>query len=189
MKPELEKALIEKYPKIFQDVNKSMMETCMCWGIECGDGWFNLLDTLCSLIQWHIDQSIESNERDEQHNKMVLQARAGDLTLFNEENDYMDDESKVKYLESILKPDSIPLLDYGCGLRMVREPIPQVVADQVKEKYGGLRYYFHGGDDYIEGAVALAEAMGEIVCEVCGAPGKVCGAGWLRTVCEEHEKK
>lgn len=25
-----------------------MTETCMCWGICCEEGWYNLLDTLCA---------------------------------------------------------------------------------------------------------------------------------------------
>ena len=26
-------------------------QTCMCRGMECGDGWFDLIDTLCFTIQ------------------------------------------------------------------------------------------------------------------------------------------
>jgi hypothetical protein len=29
----------------------------MCWGIECGDGWFNLIDNLCDLLQWDSDHN------------------------------------------------------------------------------------------------------------------------------------
>ena len=29
---------------------------------------------------------------------------------------------------------------------------------QVKEKFGGLRFYAHGGDQYIEGLIAMTEA-------------------------------
>jgi hypothetical protein len=46
MTPGLEKQLIEKYPVLFQDVNKSPKETLMCFGCECGDGWFDILDNL-----------------------------------------------------------------------------------------------------------------------------------------------
>ncbi|MBN2428345.1 MAG: hypothetical protein JXK94_08415 [Deltaproteobacteria bacterium] len=29
-----------------------MSETCMCWGIDPGDGWYNLIDELCGFLQW-----------------------------------------------------------------------------------------------------------------------------------------
>jgi len=57
MKTELDKKLVTKYPKIFAQRNKPMTETAMCWGFECGDGWYWLIDNLCSLLQWDIDHN------------------------------------------------------------------------------------------------------------------------------------
>ena len=51
------------------------------------------------------------------------------------------------------------------------ELVEQVVAGQIKEKFGTLRFYYHGGDDYIRGLVSMADAMTSRVCEDCGAPG------------------
>jgi len=57
---------------------------------------------------------------------------------------------------------------------------------QIKEKFAGLRFYYDGGDDYVRGAVALAEDMSYKTCEECGDPGTVDGKGWLyRTRCQE----
>ena len=39
MKQELDELLCTKYPKMMVNRNKPMMETCMCWGFECGDGF------------------------------------------------------------------------------------------------------------------------------------------------------
>ena len=64
----------------------------------------------------------------------------------------------------------------------------QVVAAQVKEKFGGLRFYVDGGDDWVYGAISMAESMSYRTCEVCGAPGKTRGTGWVRTTCDEHTK-
>ena len=47
MNEELDKQLCEKYPKIFKMRNASMQETCMCWGFEHGDGWFDIIDAAC----------------------------------------------------------------------------------------------------------------------------------------------
>lgn len=61
---------------------------------------------------------------------------------------------------------------------------------QVKEKFGGLRFYYSldGADDAtaeaINQAVDLAEAASERICERCGRPGEIQSRrGWLRTRC------
>lgn len=56
--------------------------------------------------------------------------------------------------------------------------------DQVKEKFGGLRLYFSGGDDYVKGLVNMAEAMSYHVCETCGNKGTPNKGGWIVTLCE-----
>jgi hypothetical protein len=66
--------------------------------------------------------------------------------------------------------------------------VPQVRVQQIKEKFGTLRFYFRGGDEYIYGAVQLAEIMSECLCEDCGAPGKVREGGWIRTLCDRCEE-
>lgn len=66
--------------------------------------------------------------------------------------------------------------------------VPQVVASQVKEKFGALRFYIDGGDDYIHGLIDFAETMSECTCDQCGQPGTLDTLhGWWRTRCEEHK--
>jgi hypothetical protein len=65
----------------------------------------------------------------------------------------------------------------------------QVVVAQIKEKFGGLRFYYDGGDDTISGMVRMAEAWADKSCETCGAPGKRRGGGWVRTLCDHHEEE
>lgn len=67
------------------------------------------------------------------------------------------------------------------------EKCPQVVAEQIKEKFGGLRFYYTGGDDTIDGMVRMAEAWADYSCEQCGNPGKKRRGGWIKTLCDEHE--
>jgi hypothetical protein len=47
---EKEKAIFEKYPKLFKRVSLPMQQTCMCWGLEIPDEWFDDIDTLCENI-------------------------------------------------------------------------------------------------------------------------------------------
>ena len=57
MNTKLEKKLYKKYPKIFRQRKLPMSQTCICWGLECGDGWYFLIDHLCGLLQWDIDRN------------------------------------------------------------------------------------------------------------------------------------
>ena len=68
------------------------------------------------------------------------------------------------------------------------EVVKQVTLDQVKEKFGTLRFYYTGGDDYIRGMVTMAESMSGVTCEECGNPGERKGGGWIRTMCDPCEE-
>lgn len=57
MNKNLDKQLIEKYPKIFRDRYADLKETAMCWGFECDDGWNWLIDSLCESVQSYIDSN------------------------------------------------------------------------------------------------------------------------------------
>lgn len=61
----------------------------------------------------------------------------------------------------------------------------QVTALQVKEKFGGLRFYAGGGDDVTDAFISFAETMSMKICETCGNPGKQQGdRGWIHTACD-----
>jgi hypothetical protein len=70
-----------------------------------------------------------------------------------------------------------------------KNPIPQLVAEQVKEKFGTLRFYTSGGDRLIDGMIWFAESMSGSTCEECGNKGKRSNTGWIRTLCTEHTKE
>jgi len=67
--------------------------------------------------------------------------------------------------------------------------VEQVVVEQIKEKFGGLRFYYQGGDEKIQGMVRMAEAWADHSCEECGAPGERRSGGWIRTLCDLHESE
>jgi len=72
-----------------------------------------------------------------------------------------------------------------------KEPVEYypVKFDQIKEKFGGLRVYFTGGDDYVEGLVSMAEAWSYKTCEVCGEKGSPNKTGWITTLCDNCRNK
>jgi len=59
---------------------------------------------------------------------------------------------------------------------------------QVKEKFGGLRFYIGCANDAIFNRIARAEKESYKICEECGKPGQLRGGGWLRTLCDEHSE-
>jgi hypothetical protein len=67
------------------------------------------------------------------------------------------------------------------------EIVPQVVVTQIKEKFGGLRFYYDGGDDRIQGMVSMAESWADKSCEICGVLGETRNGGWIKTLCDKHE--
>lgn len=64
--------------------------------------------------------------------------------------------------------------------------IPVVV--QVKEKFGGLRFYVHGANDKQYDYIHFAENFSYHICEKCGTTHNVMtyGCGWMKTLCPEH---
>jgi hypothetical protein len=61
--------------------------------------------------------------------------------------------------------------------------------DQVKEKFGGLRVYYSGGDGYVGGLVGMASAMSYKICEACGERGSPNKSGWIVTLCDGCRKR
>ena len=67
---------------------------------------------------------------------------------------------------------------------------PQVVAAQVKEKFGGLRFYIGGASERQYAYISFAEALSYKICEECGSMEDVVteGPGWVRSLCKGCRK-
>jgi hypothetical protein len=118
MTPKLQNKLYEKYPEIF---NSNSLQ----FGIECDDGWYTLIDTLCAVLQ-----------------------------------------NSCNYTNT------------------------QIVAVQVKEKFGGLRFYTNDATDYQEGLINFAEIMSYSICESCGTNQNIkTTVGWVKTLCKDCKDK
>jgi hypothetical protein len=62
---------------------------------------------------------------------------------------------------------------------------------QIKEKFGGLRFYIGTGDDKLWDIITEYEKMSYITCEECGKPGELRKdggnyGGWWQTLCDKH---
>jgi hypothetical protein len=60
-------------------------------------------------------------------------------------------------------------------------------ASQVKEKFGGLRFYMTASTPDMEKLIEEAEELSLKTCETCGKSGSLRSfGGWLVTLCDEH---
>ena len=139
MEAELQQKLYDKYPQLFSNKDKGIKRSCMAWGCEVGNGWYEIISNVCWMIEQH-ERNIDGNRK------------------YLEKND----------------PERLKTLPEYFSVKF----------DQVKEKYGGLRLYFSGGDEYVEGLVSMAEAISYTICEVCGNKGQPNKGGWISTLCE-----
>jgi hypothetical protein len=77
-------------------------------------------------------------------------------------------------------------------INKVEEDSPElkgkIKASQVKEKFGGLRFYMTQETKEISDLISKAEAASERICDVCGKEGDVRNKnGWLSCRCSEHK--
>lgn len=179
MKQELQSKLVAAYPKIFRDIDKSEMVTSMCWGVECGSGWYNLIDTLCRNIQSRIDNQRRARASAIQYNRVLKRAlnhgdKSGLIWFFT----FLEVSERTHWL--------VDQAIAHAKFREVPEKPWQVVAVQVKEKLGSLRFYVDCSSDADRAVMNFAESMSCHICEVCGNSGRMRGRSWYKTVCEDH---
>ena len=86
MKQELQDKLFKDFPKLFAQKDADMKVTCMCWGIECPDAWYDVIYAACEIIQMNTDW----NELPQIQFTQVKE-KFGALCMYNNANtDYVD---------------------------------------------------------------------------------------------------
>jgi hypothetical protein len=75
MNQELQNTIFEKYPQLFSNRSKSRMESCMSFGIECNNGWYELLSSVCWRIFQHekniSDRVSIRNENNKENDQLI----------------------------------------------------------------------------------------------------------------------
>lgn len=184
MKKELDEKLVKKYPKIFADRYGDMRTTAMVWGFDCGDGWYFIIDSLCDSIQNYIDCNSKK--------KRIKNKIARYFVISIKQLRDLIGRSNIKFIRELAWNKKIFNLIYNLDDYFKHEEyesIPQVVATQVKEKFGGLCFYYNGGNRMIDGMVWLAESQSYHTCEECGTTINIGRTkGWIITLCEKCAK-
>lgn len=79
MDKKLQNKLFKKYSKIFRQKDLPMSQTALCWGIDCPDSWYLLIDKLCEKIQ----SFIKSNKLPFQIEATQVKSKFGGLRFYN----------------------------------------------------------------------------------------------------------
>ena len=120
----------------------------------------------------------------------------------------MTSEEFEKYLESIgglengFFPDRPPIVTNLCScdegwLQLIADCIADLIAvgwdkqiTQIKEKFGGLRFYINSGSEEIHNIISKYETLSYKTCETCGEAGELRrDLGWWRTLCDKHHNE
>lgn len=197
--------LVKRFPVLFQNFYSPMSETCMCWGFECGDGWFDVVWQLSLAIEDELGYT--STQEDwfllkkgvfRRWNKFIYwlspvrhdksKMVKGDDNVYRrvvtEKAKPTWDERIVRFLfGETRKLGKFEVQRLGLK-RLIHHPNTGFAVDQVKEKFGGLRFY-SPGNDRIYHLVDLAERACSLTCEECGKYAKLrCNRGWYSTLCD-----
>jgi hypothetical protein len=171
VKRALDERLCTTYPELFRDRHKPMTETAMCWGFACGDGWYPLIDRLCRMLT-----------ADLRYAQSQLNHTENAYAKLQTTMEHLPEHERV-YLESSrahYTPETIEA--HRAEVARLQQSVPVVA--QVKEKFGGLRFYVDGGTEKHWAYIRFAEAMSYSICEECGATRNVSQTvGWIRTIC------
>lgn len=172
MNKELQKKLYEKYPIVFRDNSKSVLESCMGWGIYCGDGWYDIIDSMCLACTELYSTGVALNGSDvaENDGNAFFQISPPDFiaTTVKEKFGMLRFYYKLEFDEKLNK-----LGDSG--------NYPEI--NEIKDAYR----------NYIDGIVHYAEILSARTCEYSGKPGElhVSGGhrgGWYKTLNIEEAK-
>lgn len=76
MKEELELKLWAQFPELCRDYKGDPKKTCMSWGFDCGDGWYDLIESTLANID-RLSKSISLDVKLAQ-----LKSKFGKLTIY-----------------------------------------------------------------------------------------------------------
>lgn len=172
---EYEKHMAEKYPRYCGELARF-------GGYAIGEGWYPIIEQLIAEIDHYTKWKRSSRARD------ILRYRAakkGREALIRWMTGNREMSSPSDWL--IQRCDEI--LEQGVENLTITPKVNHITIDQIKEKFGGLRFYYYGGDEQIHGMVRMAELWAGRTCEKCGNKGERRQGGWVRTLCDVHEQE
>ena len=174
MNPDLQQKLFDKYPKIFQERELGVSQSCMAWGPEVGDGWYSIIDLLCYSVTYTFSTSVMIDEED------------GKKLGISPTTDFKGNDPR--YFLSVEPPQFVAtqIKEKFGGLRVYyRLEFDRKVEELLKQtgKYQDLHKIVDRYSSYMDGVVHFAEMMSYRTCEVTGGPGEMhIRSGWYKVL-------
>ena len=165
---EFEKHMAEKYPRYFGEGKRY-------GGFAIGEGWYPIIEALVAQIDHYTKW--KRNQRAYELKRQRAKKRGVDGVLkFMVKAGRTPSDWDIENAENIMNSE-----------QTIPPKVEWIRVAQIKEKFGGLRFYYDGGDGHISGMVTMAESWAHRTCETCGNKGKSREGGWIRTLCDKHE--
>jgi len=164
MKKELELKLVECYPSLYKDYGGDPVHTCMHWGFECGDGWFNLI----FLLSYELDLFSKTYKIGITADQ--VKQKFGYLRF------YYHTDKGLSWFESKIFKTKTFLYRKGCG-------------KLVNKLSDFRRMIYKTKIERINEIIEKYEVKSGKTCESCGDPGKPTSKGWIRVLCDKCNKE
>jgi hypothetical protein len=176
-----EQYLMQKYPDLFYKNESGELE-CPC-GAWVPQGWEKTVDDLCGAIVQYTKRTYRYSDGEITNNAYYFWKACASFInwcykMFPKSNKWQYNKHVFSFIEKFRQRY------YKC-VKYNRVYPPDVKIDQIKEKFGELRFYYSGGDDQVSGMVRFAEYLCTKTCEVSGEKGGICIRGnWYKTLSE-----
>lgn len=177
-----EEYLMGKYPDLFYKKEDGSLE-CPC-GAWVPEGWETIINELCGAITSYVKGSYKS-ERVITNKKYYFWAGCYKFLDWNHKQfiKLFPKYNKWEYNKPYFAFAEKFRAQYCKYVAFNKVYSPPVKIDQIKEKFGGLRFYYSGGDDKVDGMVTFASYLCSKTCEVSGEKGELfSNGGWYRTL-------
>ena len=170
---EFEKHMAEKYPRYCG-------ENARFGGYAIGEGWYYIIEQLIAEIDHYTKWKRRSRANDLLRHRAAKKGRDALIR-------WMTGSREMKSANEWMIQRCDEILENGIENLTITPKVHWVHIEQIKEKFGGLRFYYYGGDEQIHGMVRMAELWAGHTCEKCGNKGERRQGGWIRTLCDTHE--
>ena len=166
MNKHYERYLTVKYAPLYKNRDASSMN----WRFACNDGWFNIINTLSyHLCHSWLHAKKKYDQMKQHEGKLLYKVSWG--------GNEPESERNYRITDTVIER-------YRIDMEKAEECVP--IARQVKEKYGGLRFYADNMSENHYMLINFAQSLSLTTCEICGKMGKQINAGWITTRCKEH---
>jgi len=161
--------MAEKYPRYFGEGKRY-------GGFAIGEGWYPIIEALVGQIDHYTKWQRNMRARDLKKQRAKDKGLEAMITFMVGSKGREPSDWDIERAEEAMENDVI-----------ITPKVNWIVIQQIKEKFGGLRFYYDGGDAHISGMETMAEIWAGRTCETCGNKGERRSGGWIRTLCDFHE--